>query len=859
MSKHVKRLYTQFEPEHYDISIDIAPDKKTFSGSVTIRGRKTWRPNKRIVLHQNGLKITHAMLTLHDKKGDHHIELSRIYRHRSLHEVRLHTVQTLYPGVYTISLTFEAPLTDHMHGIYPSKYVYEGKDKSIISTQFESHHAREVFPCIDEPEAKATFQLTLTSADSETVLSNTPIAKQTKNKKRMVTIFEPTPRMSTYLLAFAVGELHYHEATTKTGTTVRSWSTIAQPKSSLIYPTLQAVRILEFFTDYFGTDFPLPKLDQVALPDFESGAMENWGLITYREIALLSDQKNRSLSTEQYVSLVVAHEMSHQWFGNLVTMKWWDDLWLNESFASIMEHVALSALEPSWEQWEQYAASDVIVTSNRDIYSAVQAVRTDVNNPEEINTLFDPAIVYAKGGRLLKMLIDYIGEDDFKAGLKKYFKKHAYANTTRDDLWAVLSEASGKDIKALMDPWLEKPGLPVVTVGQSKHAVTLHQERFLLDSTGDSTKWTVPLFTNQPIAPAILTQHSEHITIENPDPLLINIRGSGHYIAKYDSAKTHEYILESFTNNVVRSEGKINFLNDTLLLARRGDYSLTAALDIVAANRSEMREAVWTMMARVLGQASLLTEGNGETEESMKLFKRTLARPLYDNLGWKDLSSDDPNTMLLRHLIIGILVGADDPEIIERCLESFKNAGSADALPADIRPAILTAVVRHGDKAARRQLIQEYQSSPNPDTQLAICLGLTDTRDQEFAKKLIHLSISKDGFVRSQDILRWFAYLMRNKHTREFAWDWLVSHWDYLRDTMGAAKMFDDIPSYAAMAISTPEWEKKYTDFFTPHLGEPALTRNITIAFAEIAARVAWHKRDAKAISSWIKQAARRM
>ncbi len=306
-----------------------------------------------------------------------------------------------------------------MHGLYPCFYEHEGKKKKLLATQFESHHAREVFPCVDEPEAKAIFDLTLTTPKRETVLSNTPIKKSsvfrgqesekeksfsklTTDNRLMKTTFETTPRMSTYLLAFAVGEIHCSESKTQDGITMRTWATVAQPKSFTKFANDEAVKVLEFFTDYFQTPFPLKKLDQIALPDFESAAMENWGLITYREIALLTDPDNRSQSSEQYVAEVVAHEVSHQWFGNLVTMKWWDDLWLNESFASLMMHLALDALHSDWAQWEEYTASDVIFASSRDIFKDVQPVRIDVKHPDEIMTLFDPAIVYAKGGRLLK-------------------------------------------------------------------------------------------------------------------------------------------------------------------------------------------------------------------------------------------------------------------------------------------------------------------------------------------------------------------------------------------------------------------------------------------------------------------------
>src|SRR5665213_293727 len=374
MSKEVRRLFEQFRPENYKLSMALNRESMTFQGTVVISGEKVGRPSQRLTFHQNKIKVTAADIIYHDKKGDREITVSRINNQKAYDEVRLHSSTMLYPGRYTIKLTFTGDITRPMNGIYPCFFKHGGKEKTLMATQFESHHAREAFPCIDEPEAKATFDLTLITASEETVLANTPVKKQSTKAGLTNTSFETTPKMSTYLLAFVVGEMHCVTAKTKDGITVSSWATVAQPKDHLKYANDEAVKVLEFFTDYFKTPFPLKKLDQVALPDFDSLAMENWGLITYREVGLLADPKNRPLSGEQLITLVVAHEISHQWFGNLVTMKWWDDLWLNESFASIMENIGPDNLHPNWHQWEEFATSRVLACSQRDIYKDVQAV-----------------------------------------------------------------------------------------------------------------------------------------------------------------------------------------------------------------------------------------------------------------------------------------------------------------------------------------------------------------------------------------------------------------------------------------------------------------------------------------------------
>jgi aminopeptidase N len=313
MNKSVKRLYENFQPNHY--KIDLVPDREamTFSGTIIVSGKKSGRPSQRMTLHQKGLKITGATITHHDKKGDAVMTIDRINTHNSFNEVRLHTKAMQYPGKYTISIEFSGTITRPMDGIYPCFFKEGGVEKKLIASQFESHHAREVFPCIDEPEAKATFSLSITTPVGETVLSNTPVAKQVDLHDGMhVTSFEKTPHMSTYLLAFVYGELSYKEAETKDGVTIRTYAT-AENVEHTKFALDVAVKCLEFYNDYFGIDYPLDKCDLIALPDFAAGAMENWGCITFREHTLLVDPENTSLATKQYVAIVVAHELAHQW------------------------------------------------------------------------------------------------------------------------------------------------------------------------------------------------------------------------------------------------------------------------------------------------------------------------------------------------------------------------------------------------------------------------------------------------------------------------------------------------------------------------------------------------------------------
>lgn len=866
MSKKVKRLFELFRPEHYELELALDAQKMRFSGTVVIAGYKSGRPSQRLTLHQKGLTITAATITHHDKKDDRQIVVDRINNHKAYDELRLHSSAKLYPGKYTVSLNFEGRITKPMTGLYPCFFKHANKDKVLLATQFQSHHAREVFPCIDEPEAKATFGLTLLTPEGETVLSNTPMKSQESRAKspeqrkndsqlaavssQLVTTFERTPRMSTYLLAFAVGDMHGVEAKTSSGTVVKTWASAAQPKKMLEYANKEAVRLLDFFTDYFGIPFPLPKCDQLALPDFESGAMENWGLITYREIALLTDPDNRSLSSEQYISMVVAHELSHQWFGNLVTMRWWDDLWLNESFASLMEHIALDALHPDWNQWESYTISDVISTSNRDIYKDVQPVGVDVDDPDAISALFDPAIVYAKGGRLLKMLREHIGDEAYRAGLKQYFTKHAYQNTTREDLWQALSHASQQDIPALMTPWLTQAGMPLITITNKKDTLHITQSRFIMDSEGDASLWPVPLLANQPLSADILHAATGALDAPKSLPLILNQHASGHYVVKYADTASLDSIATAISKQTIPAETRVNVLNDLLLLARRGDGSIVDVLKVVEKCQSEPREAVWSMMARAIGLSSGLGEGIEPLETALKKLRCKLAADWHKKLGWDEKNGDTPNDIALRSITLGLLLIGEDKKTVDEALKRFARAKSIEDLPAELRGLLLQTVGRRATQKQIDTLLAAYKTTANPDIQMAICSGVTDTKDPAIARHIIEVALSNDGFVRPQDMLRWYALLMRNRHTRHLAWEWITGEWDRIYEQLGGAKALDYIPSYSANAMNTKEWLDEYEVFFTPLLKNVALRRNIKVGMAEIKARIAWRDRDLPALKA---------
>ena len=857
--KSVARLYKNFQPENYKLHVVILdPASLQFNGHIIIRGRKTGRPSQRITLHQNDLNIDKATITRRDKKGERAITVSRINHHKSLQEVRLHTDEMLYPGEYEVYVTFHGTITRAMTGLYPCYFNLDGKEHMLLATQFESHFARNVFPCIDEPEAKATFDLMLTTPTDLTVLANTPVLRQEhldpQTTSHISTTFETTPKMSTYLLAFVIGELQSKTTITKHGTNISTWATIAQPMDALDYALDVAKRSVEFFEDYFGIPYPLPKLDHVALPDFTSGAMENWGLITYRERLLLAYPGEASQSVREYISMVIAHETSHQWFGNLVTMKWWNDLWLNESFANMMEYQAIDHIFPEWHIWDTFTMNEGLAALRRDASKGVQAIKAEVHHPDEINTLFDGSIVYAKGGRILAMLKAYLGETAFRKSLTSYFKKHAYGNTTGADLWQALSEVSGTDVAAFMNPWLERSGFPVVSVNLQGNKVELRQTHFLESGpVSDDQIWPAPLFSNHRELPKLFDKAALSAKLESSDPLIVNEHAIGHYLVDYVNPAHRQQLVELIAEQKLAVTDRLMLLHGASTMSRAGMQPFGDVLNLLAAYAAETAEPVWDIIAGIVGEARRFLDLDDTLEAHIKTYVGQLVEKEYKRLGWQERPDESVDDRKLRATIIGLGAYAERPDIVNEAKELFNEYVTRKApLPPELRGIIFGVVVREKVADAVDYLLRLHDTTANSDLKADVMGGLTTTHDPDEAKALLD-RLTDAKLVKPQDADYWFFYLVRNRHTREVAWDWMVKHWDWIEKTYGEDKSYDDFPRVVAGACSTSAWAKKYEEFFGPKRDQLILERNIAIGLNEIATRVAWLERDLASVQAFFK------
>lgn len=830
--KTVEHFVTKFVPENYNLFLDINRQTKTFSGNVAVSGEAL---DNNISFHQKGLTIKSVLLD--NQPLDFQLDKDNEAMHIQLHET----------GSMVLVFEFSGHITDNMTGMYPSYYTVNGIKKEVISTQFESHFAREVFPSIDEPEAKATFDLSLKfdQKEGEIALSNMPEINAEQRQETGLWTFDTTPKMSSYLLAFALGELHGKTTHTKNGTLVGSYATKAHQLNELDFSLDIVVRVIEFYEDYFGVRYPIPQSLHVALPDFSAGAMENWGLVTYREVYLLVDE-NSSVSSRQQVALVVAHEIAHQWFGNLVTMKWWDDLWLNESFANMMEYVSIDYIEPKLNIFEDFQTGGLPLALKRDATDGVQSVHVEVNHPDEINTLFDPAIVYAKGSRLMHMLRRWLGDTDFAAGLKIYFEKHQYQNTIGRDLWNALSQTSGKDVAAFMDSWLEQPGYPVMAAKIEEDELILTQKQFFIGEHEDKSRlWQIPLNSNWEGIPEILTE--ETVVIPNFSQLAeknkengalrFNTENTAHYITNYQG-QLIEHIISDLP--LMDNISKLQIVQERHLLAESGMISYSSLIPLVSLLSQETSYLVNSAIKSVIDGLSLFVQEDSQDEFDFKEFVNKLSAFNFNRLGFEKREGEGDDSEMVRHLSLSLALYSDNEHAIEEAHHIFKaHENNIAAIPAAIRLLVLTNEMKHFEsKELSHLLLETYSTTTDGNFKRQLASALSHTTDSKTLKKLLSDWKNKD-IVKPQDLaMSWYATFLKNSVTQESVWEWAQENWEWIKATLGGDMSFDKFVIYPSSSFKTEERLEQYKNFFEPQLSDMAISRNISMGIKEISARV---------------------
>lgn len=839
----VKRFYETFHPEHYDIYLDISREKKRFHGKTVVIGEAQ---EELVKLNQKYLKITSVRVD--QKKAD--------FNYNDKDEVI--NIEAGKVGKMKIEVDFEGKLTDTMMGIYPSYYEVDGEKKQLIGTQFETTFARQAFPCVDEPEAKATFALAIKFDEKpgESIISNQPEEKF----KDGVHYFKPTLRMSSYLVAFVFGDMQRKLTKTKSGVKIGVFATRAHQAKELDFALDIAKRSIEFFEDFYETPYPLEHSYQVALPDFSAGAMENWGCVTYREAYLLLDPDNTSLEMKQLVATVIAHELAHQWFGDLVTMKWWDNLWLNESFANMMEYVAIDALEPNWKIWEMFQTSEVPAALQRDATDGVQSVHVMVNDPAEIDALFDSAIVYAKGSRMLVMVRALLGDEALRKGLKNYFAAHKYGNATGDDLWKALGEASGLDIGAIMHSWLEQPGYPVVNAKVEDGKLVLTQKQFFIGEGKEvGRKWQIPLNSNYAAVPKIMKDGKlvvgdyTDLIADNGVPFRLNVGNNSDFIVKYDKT-----LLDDILNHIDELDAvdKLQLLQDFRLLAEGGHMSYADIVPLLPKFADSTSPIVNNALYRIMTTLRNFVTPDSKEEKDLKKLYNLLSEKQVKRLGLLPKAGESNDDNLTRPYVVAASLYAGNDETINGLHTIYsENSDNLEGISADIRSAVLVNEVKNfGNMTLFDKLLKKYQETSDASLKQDLCAGITSTKMPEIIDAIVD-DFENSEIIKPQDLRAWYRNVLANPFGQEQAWNWIRLEWPWLEATVGGDMEFATFITVTANIFHTEERLNQFKDFFEPKINTPGLTREIKMDTKVIETKVNLVKKEQSAVNAAIAKA----
>jgi len=831
--KAAKRLLKSIQPTYYRLDLDI--DMAGFSYALDEELEfELLASTAQLELHCNGPKVEAATID-----GQ---TVTAVRYDRAEETVILTAPGELAPGPHRLKLKISGVVSDSLHGLYRSSYQSEGQTQYWATTQFEATHARECFVCIDEPAAKATFTTSLSVPTGLTVVSNAPVTKTQGQAGRTRHQFEPTPIMSTYLVAFIVGEMAYTETTTKHGVTVRVYTT-PDKRDDGRFALETAAQTLDFYTEYFGIPYPLAKLDMLAVPDFAAGAMENWGAVTYRESDLLISEGSSAQSNRERVAMVVTHELAHQWFGNLVTMAWWTDLWLNEGFASWIQYLASDHLFPEWKFWEKFVADDYSGARELDSLANTHPIEVEVRHPSEISEIFD-AISYEKGASVIRMLHHYLGDQAFRGGLQAYLRRYQYTSATTADLWSELESYSKQPVSAVMSAWTKQPGYPIVSFADG----AIKQKRF-----GDHSS---PLLWPVPISAVTSQGEIKRTELFSTTKAATELKLTGWFKPNLD--QTAFYITGYTAGQLEQLSPKIPQLNaidrwgvltDALALNRQGQLGAKPVLELLRAYRPDDNLIVWKAIAAGLGDYRLLAEGS-DCQKPLEQFVIQLSDRLVNRLGWQAAPNEENYQTLLRPIILMLAGMAGDRDVWHEALTQFGGYMANGNLDPNLRQTVYRLSGKFGDAATQTQLWQLYRDSDQQEEKRRLFYGLASASDKAAIDKVLAATLSPD--VRSQDSIIYLAYTLFNDEAKQQSWDFIKEHWAELKQRYGGAgHMLSRLPTYLSMVFASSEVADEIESFLAAN-GTPEMSRSIKQGVERIRIQADWRKRDLEAIASFL-------
>ncbi len=843
------RLSRDVIPHRYEIKLKPDLEAFVFEGEETIH-LTLKKPTTRITLHADELEIESVEVLTDVGMQD----AQKISYNKAAETASFDFAQPLPKGTVQLKINFRGILNDKMRGFYRSQFAYRGKTHTIATTQFESTDARKAIPCFDEPEMKAVFEVSLVVPSDKTAISNTlPIDIAEHGGGYKVFTFSPTPAMSTYLLAFIVGDFEYIEKRSADGILVRVFTTPGK-KEQARFALDCAAKTVTYFNKYFGIRYPLPVLDMIAIPDFAAGAMENWGAITYRESALLVDPANSSTMNKQWVALVIAHEIAHQWFGNLVTMQWWTHLWLNEGFASYIEYLAVDKIFPSWDMWTQFINHDMRPAFHLDALKHTHPIEVEVHHPSEIAAVFD-AVSYSKGATIIRMLAEYLGEKNFRDGLRYYLKKHQHGNTVTEDLWRALAHVSGKPVEKIMANWTGKGGYPLVAVSEKGGTLALSQSRFFSSPLSakqnkEKTIWQVPIAIatdkGRQKEPYLLTKQSASITKPRGSWVKLNADETAFFRTVYAPA-LRDQLGKAAAARKLKVRDRLGLIRDVFALAENGRIDASEALEFAANFKKETEYVVWAELASSLANIhSLIAHEKFLAQfESFALDLFSDIRKKYD---WDTKTSSHAGA-LLKVLVLGSLGKYGDQKTIATAQNMLTKAATGkNTIAPDLRGVVYSIAARYGGSREYKMLLDLYAKAEMHEEKNRLGNSLGNFRNKALLEKTLHFALSDT--VRLQDKTRMIAYVTMNPMGLEISWPWIQRNWKTFTERYSGTR--DLLHLIDPMHVSSSKiLAGELKAFFKKHK-VAGMQRTLDQTLEQIAANALWLQRNKKSVAEFL-------
>ncbi|MDA1278809.1 MAG: M1 family metallopeptidase [Chloroflexi bacterium] len=843
------RLPSFTVPSHYRISLEPDLDAATFSGNIEIEVEVGQATNQ-IQLNSADLQISSAWVV--DSVGAR-VEAESINHDEAMERVTLGFGAGLLPGPFTIGAEFTGILNDQLHGFYRSTFKdVDGVTHTIATTQFESTHARRAFPCFDEPAFKASYGVTLTVPADQFVVSNGPIISENDlGDGRKKVVFEDTMVMSTYLVAFIVGPFEATDPVDVDGVPLRIVHPIG--KGHLTDYALESGEFaLKFFTEYYGIPYPGQKLDMVAVPDFAFGAMENLGCITYREVLLLVD-KSRSTEPELLrVADVIAHEIAHMWFGDLVTMEWWNGIWLNEAFATFMATMSSDNFNPDWGRWNQFSL-ERSMAFDVDSLANTRPIEIEVNSPVDAEGMFD-LLTYEKGGSVLRMLEQYLGEAEFRDGISYYLNKHKYGNTETNDLWDAIEHVTQQPARRIMDSWIFQRGYPLVSASISSDGstVALSQDRFLYTEShvADTTIWSVPIVLKVGSRSGVsevrylLEEKSSDIKLDSPaDWIAVNAGGSGFFRTRY-SAEMLDALSGSMFENLTPIE-RYGLVDDTWSSVMAGRTSSTDFLAFARSFRDETDLDVWAVLGTCLANLERLVEGSAR--EQYRAVVRDLVQPAMDRLGWEPKGDKSSRDLELRGLLIRILANSGDDDLTKRNSRDLHDSYLRDAgsVEPNVAASVAGVVASRGGASEYEAFSAKHKNPATPQEERRYQSYLAVFPDEAEMQRTLEMTLN--GSIRTQDAPYLLAVCLRNREQGHIAWKFVKDNWDKINKVFPSNSIVRMVSGITS--LSKPDQADDVLAFFEDHdVPQGQLTLQQTLE--KLRVNVAYRQRESERFAS---------